>query len=72
MKLNKEHMLWVTPSTIIAIALMIRLSRLGDFHDLYYTVGIHSMTQSLSNFVYGSFDPVGLVTLDKPPSALWV
>ena len=30
------------------------------------------MLRSLHNFVFVSFDPGGLVTVDKPPLALWV
>jgi 4-amino-4-deoxy-L-arabinose transferase-like glycosyltransferase len=38
----------------------------------YYAAAVKSMSQSLTNFVFGSFDPVGVVTVDKPPLALWV
>jgi 4-amino-4-deoxy-L-arabinose transferase-like glycosyltransferase len=37
----------------------------------YYAAAVKSMSQSLTNFVFGSFDPVGVVTVDKPPLALW-
>ena len=30
------------------------------------------MLHSLHNFVFVSFDPGGLVTIDKPPLALWL
>jgi 4-amino-4-deoxy-L-arabinose transferase-like glycosyltransferase len=37
----------------------------------YYSAGVKSMSASLTNFVFGSFDPLGVVTVDKPPMALW-
>ncbi|MBV9315460.1 MAG: glycosyltransferase family 39 protein, partial [Pseudonocardia sp.] len=37
----------------------------------YYAAAVKSMSQSVTNFVFGSFDPVGVVTVDKPPLALW-
>lgn len=39
--------------------------------NAFYTAAIKSMTQSFSNFWYGSFDPAGYITVDKPPVALW-
>ena len=38
----------------------------------YYAAAVRSMQTSFSNFFFGSFDPVGLVTVDKPPVAIWV
>ncbi len=38
----------------------------------YYSAAVRSMSSSWHNFVYGSFDPSGLMTVDKPPLALWV
>lgn len=37
----------------------------------YYTAAVKSMSASFTNFLFGSFDPVGVVTVDKPPMALW-
>jgi 4-amino-4-deoxy-L-arabinose transferase-like glycosyltransferase len=37
----------------------------------YYSGAVKSMSASLTNFVFGSFDPLGVVTVDKPPMALW-
>lgn len=39
--------------------------------NAFYTAAIKSMTESFSNFWYGSFDPAGYITVDKPPVALW-
>ncbi|MFI9388635.1 ArnT family glycosyltransferase [Kutzneria sp. NPDC052558] len=37
----------------------------------FYSAAVKSMSQSLTNFVFGSFDPAGVVTVDKPPMGLW-
>ncbi|GAA0628582.1 glycosyltransferase family 39 protein [Kutzneria viridogrisea] len=39
--------------------------------NTFYTAAVKSMSESLTNFVFGSFDPAGVVTVDKPPMALW-
>lgn len=72
MNINKTHLSWAAGAVIIIIGLALRLPRLGNYDNLYYTAGVQSMTQNWGNFIYGSFDPVGLVTLDKPPLAFWV
>jgi len=38
----------------------------------YYAAIALSMSQNLSNFFFGSFDPAGTVTLDKIPGSYWV
>jgi 4-amino-4-deoxy-L-arabinose transferase-like glycosyltransferase len=38
----------------------------------YYSAAVRSMSSSWHNFLYDSFDPSGLMTVDKPPLALWV
>jgi len=38
----------------------------------YYAACIKSMTQSFHNFFFVSFDPSGMVSVDKPPLGLWV
>ncbi|GII86914.1 membrane protein [Sphaerisporangium siamense] len=37
----------------------------------YYSAAVRSMSESFTNFLFGSFDPAGVVTVDKPPMALW-
>jgi 4-amino-4-deoxy-L-arabinose transferase-like glycosyltransferase len=44
----------------------------NGYGNLYYAAAVRSMLQSGVNFVFGSFDPAGFVTLDKPPVALWI
>jgi 4-amino-4-deoxy-L-arabinose transferase-like glycosyltransferase len=38
----------------------------------YYSAAVRSMSTSWHNFLYASLDPSGLMTVDKPPLALWV
>src|SRR4051794_1415558 len=47
------------------------LGRNGWAND-YYSAAVRSMASSWHSFLYGSFDPSGVMTVDKPPLALWV
>jgi|tagenome__1003787_1003787.scaffolds.fasta_scaffold20966883_2 4-amino-4-deoxy-L-arabinose transferase-like glycosyltransferase len=47
------------------------LSKNGWAND-YYAATVRSMASSWHNFLYDSFDPSGVMTVDKPPLALWV
>ncbi|MBB4664534.1 glycosyltransferase family 39 protein [Conexibacter arvalis] len=47
------------------------LSRNG-WANTYYSAAVRSMSESWHGFLYGSFDAGGLMTVDKPPLALWV
>jgi 4-amino-4-deoxy-L-arabinose transferase-like glycosyltransferase len=38
----------------------------------YYSAAVRSMSESWHNFLFASFDPAGVMTVDKPPLALWV
>jgi 4-amino-4-deoxy-L-arabinose transferase-like glycosyltransferase len=44
----------------------------NGYANIFYSAGVSSMQRSLHNFLFVSFDPGGLVTVDKPPVALWV
>src|SRR2546430_16388068 len=59
---------------VLCLAAALRLWRLDQngFGNEYYTAGVRSMSLSWHNFLYGSFDPAGLLSVDKPPVALWV
>ena len=54
-----------------AVLNTVRLSQNG-YANVFYSAGVKSMLRSWHNFVFVSFDPGGLVTVDKPPLALWV
>ena len=47
-----------------------QLSKNG-YANVFYSAGLKSMLRSLHNFVFVSFDPGGLVSVDKPPLGLW-
>ncbi len=47
------------------------LSRNG-WANTYYSAAVRSMSTSWHDFIYGSFDSGGVMTVDKPPLALWV
>ncbi|WP_210491679.1 glycosyltransferase family 39 protein [Patulibacter sp. SYSU D01012] len=40
--------------------------------NAYYAAAVRSMTQSWNAFLFGTFDGAGVMTVDKPPAALWV
>lgn len=44
----------------------------GQVGNTYYAAAAKSMAESgFTNFLFGSFDPYGVVSVDKPPMALW-
>ncbi|AGB20181.1 hypothetical protein Thethe_02616 [Thermoanaerobacterium thermosaccharolyticum M0795] len=71
LKLNKES---------IGLFLILLLSAILNFTNLsiegyanqYYAAGVKSMTMSLKNFFFVSFDPAGFVSIDKPPLGFWI
>ncbi|HWT22291.1 MAG TPA: glycosyltransferase family 39 protein, partial [Solirubrobacteraceae bacterium] len=44
----------------------------NGFANEYYGAAVRSMSESWHAFLYGSFDAGGVMTVDKPPLALWV
>jgi 4-amino-4-deoxy-L-arabinose transferase-like glycosyltransferase len=40
--------------------------------NVFYSAADRSMSTSSHDFLYASFDPGGVMTVDKPPLALWV
>ncbi|WP_281181348.1 ArnT family glycosyltransferase, partial [Streptomyces aurantiacus] len=67
---------WAAPAALGAVMVLAAilygwaLGSLG-WGNSYYSAAVKSMGKSWTNFVFGSFDPVGVVTVDKPPAALW-
>ncbi|MBI2867321.1 MAG: glycosyltransferase family 39 protein, partial [Chloroflexi bacterium] len=57
---------------VLFLAAWLRLSHLGEFENLYYTATVKSMLSSAHNFLFASFDPGGVVMVDKPPFGFWV
>jgi 4-amino-4-deoxy-L-arabinose transferase-like glycosyltransferase len=64
----------------LALAGILGLSAAMNVYDLsrngwantFYSAGVKSMLLSLHNFLFISFDPGGLISLDKPPLSIWV
>jgi 4-amino-4-deoxy-L-arabinose transferase-like glycosyltransferase len=56
---------------LLATALYAWGSWNGDWGNTFYTAAVKSMSEGFTNFLFGSFDPAGVVTVDKPPMALW-
>ncbi|MHB8235776.1 MAG: glycosyltransferase family 39 protein, partial [Solirubrobacteraceae bacterium] len=66
-----RHVGFVIAVALSAVLNTVRLSQNG-WANIFYSAGDQSMLRSLHNFVFVSFDPGGLVSVDKPPLALWV
>ncbi|SFC51535.1 glycosyltransferase family 39 protein [Clostridium uliginosum] len=64
----------------LGLSLVLILSAILNFANIsieaygngYYAAGVKSMTMSLKNFFFVSFDPTGFVTIDKPPLGFWI
>lgn len=65
---------WAGLAAIVVIAAGLRIWKLDQngTGNPYYGACVRSMLASPGNFFFGSFDPVGIVTVDKPPVALWI
>ena len=67
---------WHVPAlvSVLALAAFLDLYRLGQnaWANEYYAGAVRSMLKSWHNFFFVSFDPGGLVSVDKPPLALWL
>ncbi|MEV4555550.1 glycosyltransferase family 39 protein [Kitasatospora sp. NPDC049285] len=56
---------------LLALLLYVWAIDAGGFGNAYYSAAVKSMTRSPGNFLFGAFDPVGVVSTDKPPMSLW-
>ncbi len=70
-RLAPEHLALAGVLALSAVLNVNKLSQNG-YANIFYSAGVKSMLRSWHNFVFVSFDPGGLVTVDKPPLALWV
>ena len=59
---------------LVALAAVLNLWALGrnGWANDYYSAAVRSMSSSWHNFLFASLDPSGVMTVDKPPLALWV
>jgi 4-amino-4-deoxy-L-arabinose transferase-like glycosyltransferase len=60
-------------AAILALSAVLNTHRLSQngYANIFYSAGARSMLRSLHNFLYASFDPGGLATIDKPPLGVW-
>ena len=65
---------WLRLTALLVVALGFRVWALwwNGFGNLYYAGAVRSMSQSWHNFFYNSFDPVGVMSIDKGPLAFWI
>ncbi|TMK62855.1 MAG: glycosyltransferase family 39 protein, partial [Actinobacteria bacterium] len=58
---------------ILAGSAVLNVNRLAQngYANTYYSAAVKSMLGSLHNFFFVAYDPGGLVSVDKPPLALW-
>jgi len=75
---NKSFLKWISGRPEMFLLLILsgllnfwNLSQNG-FANSFYTAAVKSMSGSWHNFFYASFDPKGVMTIDKPPLAFWV
>ena len=46
--------------------------QINGWANTYYAAAVRSMTTSWHDFLFISLDKTGLMTVDKPPLALWM
>ena len=65
---------WLAIAVIMVISGMLLLLRLDQqgWGNPYYTATVRSMLSDPRLWFFGSFDPAGWVTVDKPPMGFWV
>ena len=57
---------------VLSSVLNMRKLAQNDYGNTFYSAAVKSMLHSLHNFLFVSFDTGGLVTIDKPPLAVWL
>jgi 4-amino-4-deoxy-L-arabinose transferase-like glycosyltransferase len=71
----RERRRWhhVALACIVALALALYVWGIGrtDLRNVFFSIGVRSMSTSFTNFLFGAWDPAGVMTLDKPPMAFW-
>src|SRR5690349_15266910 len=65
------HLELVALLVLAALLDLWRLSQNG-WANPFYSAAVRSMSMNWHNFAFASLDPSGVMTVDKPPLALWV
>jgi 4-amino-4-deoxy-L-arabinose transferase-like glycosyltransferase len=72
----RARLAWLHPELVglLVLAAVLDLWSLSQngWANTYYSAAVRSMASSWHAFLYDSFDPTGVMTVDKPPLALWV
>ncbi len=68
---SRVHVIALWAIIVLSVVLYAWKINSSGFGDPFYATTVKSMSHSVTNFVFGSFDPMGLDTVDKPPMALW-
>jgi len=65
---------WAALAPVLALSAVLNTEKLSQngYANVFYAAGVKSMLGSFHNFLFNSFDPGGLITIDKPPLSLWV
>jgi 4-amino-4-deoxy-L-arabinose transferase-like glycosyltransferase len=58
--------------TLVAASLRLWSLDQNGYGNFYYAAAVRSMLVDWNNFFFGSFDPAGFLTVDKPPVAIWM
>jgi 4-amino-4-deoxy-L-arabinose transferase-like glycosyltransferase len=63
----------VALAAVLALSAVLNVNHLARnrYGNTFYSAAIHSMLRSWHSFFFISFDPGGLITVDKPPLGLW-
>jgi 4-amino-4-deoxy-L-arabinose transferase-like glycosyltransferase len=69
-RLGLHHLALAAVLVLAAVLDLHRLSQNG-YGNIFYSAGVKSMLRSWHNFFFVSFDPGGLISVDKPPLGLW-
>jgi 4-amino-4-deoxy-L-arabinose transferase-like glycosyltransferase len=62
---------FVAPLVAAALLAWVGIGHVG-LGNTYYAAAVRSMLTGPHPFLYGSFDPAGFVSVDKPPLGLWL
>jgi 4-amino-4-deoxy-L-arabinose transferase-like glycosyltransferase len=71
LRLGPHHLALAGVLALSAVVNLHRISQNG-YGNIFYSAGVKSMLRSWHNFFFVSFDPGGLIMVDKPPLGLWV
>jgi 4-amino-4-deoxy-L-arabinose transferase-like glycosyltransferase len=70
----KRLFAWPELFGVLAVAAVLNLANLqiNGWANTYYAAAVRSMSSSWHDFLFAAMDRSGLMTVDKPPFAVWV